>query len=95
MVMPLCVILVGFFGPLALMALRWRKIKRYGVGGGEFNQPFATIGDGGVPPGTVMQENFGDIAAGRTETGKPAGTPDRFDGQRWVIRDLRNQPDSD
>ncbi|WP_306363767.1 hypothetical protein [Nocardia sp. CC227C] len=53
------------FAPIWLLWLRRRKIKRYGVGGGEFNHPLANIGYGGVPPGTTIQTDFG--TAGSSE----------------------------
>ncbi|MFI9502993.1 hypothetical protein [Nocardia sp. NPDC052566] len=42
-----------------LFFLRWRRIKRYGKYGGEFNHPFSSAGYGGVPPGTEFQHDFG------------------------------------
>ncbi|NNH73507.1 hypothetical protein HLB23_27240 [Nocardia uniformis] len=58
-------------GPLVLLWMRRRRIRRYGVGGGEFNHPFAHAGYGGVPPGTSIQEDFG----GATTT-QPFGAAD-------------------
>ncbi|MFI1920093.1 hypothetical protein [Nocardia sp. NPDC020380] len=72
---PVLVILIGFFGPLTLMFLRWRRIRRYGANGGEFNNPLAAVGYGGVPPGTAIQENFGGVTTVQTQaaTGTSAG----------------------
>ncbi|MEV6773815.1 hypothetical protein AB0N05_34785 [Nocardia sp. NPDC051030] len=53
--------------PVTLMTIRLVKIKRHGIGGGEFNHPFATAGYGGVLPGSVMQEDFGDTTTSHTE----------------------------
>ncbi|GAB0108186.1 hypothetical protein JMUB6875_71950 [Nocardia sp. JMUB6875] len=65
--------MIGFFGPMTLLVLRWRKIKRHGIGGGEFNHPLAAAGYGGVPPGTVIQEDFGRTTTIQTQT---TGTTD-------------------
>ncbi|WP_306365685.1 hypothetical protein [Nocardia sp. CC227C] len=71
------VLLVAFFGSLLLMALRWRKIKHYGIGGGELSPPFADIGDGGFVPGTVIQEDFGGTT---TVQSTSASSSDPLDG---------------
>ncbi|WP_282778108.1 MULTISPECIES: hypothetical protein [unclassified Nocardia] len=66
---------VAALAPIWLLWLRRRKIKRYGIGGGEFNHPFATLGYGGVPPGTVIQEDFG--GPGKSEPiGRGSDDPD-------------------
>ncbi|MBF6134181.1 hypothetical protein IU501_14390 [Nocardia otitidiscaviarum] len=67
--------------PIWLLWLRRRRIKRYGVGGGEFNHPFATMGYGGVPPGTSIQAEFG--GPGTSEPmGRGSDDPDDEPGER-------------
>ncbi|WP_040813144.1 hypothetical protein [Nocardia concava] len=80
---PILVLMIGFFGPMTLLVLRWRKIRRHGIGGGEFNHPLSTAGYGGVPPGTVIQEDFGGITTVQTQTTGTAAGPD-IEG-RWLI----------
>ncbi|MEV6071158.1 hypothetical protein AB0L82_31820 [Nocardia sp. NPDC052001] len=77
---PLLVLMIGVVGPSVLMVMRWRRIKRHGIGGGEFNHPLAAAGYGGVSPGTAIQEDFGGVTAVQTQAaatgpGPAAGQP--------------------
>ncbi|MFD6160724.1 hypothetical protein ACFWF7_34055 [Nocardia sp. NPDC060256] len=64
-----------FFAALGLMVARYVRIRRYGRHGGEFNDPLAKAGGGGVLPGTVFQEDFG--GTGTSQPWQATGEPER------------------
>ncbi|MGW4245636.1 hypothetical protein [Nocardia sp. NPDC004722] len=56
-------------------------MARYGREGGEFGQPFAKAGYGGVAPGTVIQEDFGGVQTSQAQSaaeGPDAGEDGRL-----------------
>ncbi|KAA8885876.1 hypothetical protein F3087_24900 [Nocardia colli] len=65
--------LAPFFAAFGLMVARYVRIRRYGRHGGEYNDPFAKAGRGGVPPGTVFQQDFG--GGGTSQSWEAPGEP--------------------
>lgn len=61
--------------------------QRYGAGGGEFNNPLATAGYGGVPPGTVIQEDFGGVTTVQTQAASSSGAGLRLGTERVRLID--------
>ncbi|MFE3194104.1 hypothetical protein ACFXHA_34220 [Nocardia sp. NPDC059240] len=59
--------------PVVLLTIRLVKIKRRGIGGGEFNHPLANAGYGGVAPATTIQQDFG--GPGTSQQDIPAAPP--------------------
>ncbi|WP_433655691.1 hypothetical protein ACQPW1_32645 [Nocardia sp. CA-128927] len=71
-----------FFAVLGLLIARYVRIRRYGRHGGEYNDPFATAGRGGVPPGTVFQPDFGGAGTSQVwEAGEPEWPRRSVDGE--------------